>query len=125
MSRNLGTTECHGPVVVEEAPRPITPDEAGVYYDEYRNQRFANAHCPVCGAKYLAWFTSPYSPIGRCYVYTHTEQVIDLSYRRAFNDEPHDDDLPTHIVRETVILEVRPVDGGEWTEHSRKTGGAS
>ena len=122
MSRNIGTTECHGPVVVEEAPRPITPAEARVYYDEFRLLRVANAHCPVCGAKYLAWF-SGWSFTKSAWL--DSDEVCDLSYRSAFNDEPYDDDLPTHIVRETVILEVRPVDGGEWAEHSRKTGGAS
>ena len=120
VSRNLGTSECHGPVAVEETPRPITRAEAGPYYDEHRGLPFANAHCPVCGAKYLAWFSR-----WNGFSFVPTDEVRDLSYRRAFNDEPHPEDEPTHLVRETVILEVRPVDGGEWTEHSRKTGGAS
>ena len=36
MSRNLGTTDCYGPVVVEEAPRPITRAEAGPYAETSR-----------------------------------------------------------------------------------------
>jgi len=44
-----------------------------------------------------------------------------ISYRRAFNDEPHPDDMPTHEVRRTVITETRPIGATEWTEHSRKT----
>lgn len=118
MSRNLGTTECHGPVVVEESPRPITPAEARVYYDEFRALRVANAHCPVCGSKYLAWFSSRSFTKSRWFV---PDEVCDLSYRRAFNDEPHPDDMPTHEVRRTVITETRPIGATEWTEHSRKT----
>lgn len=116
MSRNLGITECHGPVVVEEAPRPITPDEAGPYYAEYGGLPFANAHCPVCGAKYLAWFSRwNGSTLEPC------NELQDLSYRRAFDDEPYVEDLPTHQVRCTITIETRPQAGGEWTVYSRKT----
>lgn len=120
--RNIVSPECHGPVVVEEAPRPITPAEARVYYDEFRALRVANAHCPVCGAKYLAWF-SGWSFMKSAWL--DSDEVCDLSYRRAFNDEPHPDDLPTNHVRRTVITEIRPKAGGAWVTYSRETEGAS
>lgn len=122
MSRNIGSTECHGPVVVEETPRPITPAEAGVYYEEYRALRVANAHCPVCGAKYLAWF-SRWAFMARQWI--DSDEVCDLSYRRAFDDEPHPDDMPTHEVRRTVITETRPIGMIEWAVYSRETEAAS
>lgn len=108
MSRNIGSSACCLPVVVEETPRLITEDEAGRYYQEFRTLYVANAHCPVCGAKYLAWFSDGYG-----HSRIRSNEVRDLSYRSSFNDEPDDADLPTHEVRR--VFEVRPITGGEWT----------
>lgn len=113
MSRNLGTTSCHAcpagaPTLVEE-PRPITEEDCGGYFDEYRGMIVANAECAQCGAKYLAWVDwSRYS--GHCsnpvradgtreYPYT------DLSYRDSFDDEPSIHDLPLYEVRCIVTYE--------------------
>ena len=58
MSRNLASTHCDFcgayPVLIED-PRPITKEEAGRYFNEYEGMLVANADCPFCWAKYLAW----------------------------------------------------------------------
>ena len=104
-------------VVVEEAPRPPTKEEVGPYYEEYRGRLFANAHCQACGAKYLAWFSKW---VGGHH-FEDSEVVTDLSYRAAFNDEALPEDLPTHEVRRTVIIEHRPIGMIEWTVVSKET----
>lgn len=104
-------------VVVEEPPRHLTKEEAGPYYKEFCERLFANAHCPACGAKYLAWFSKWVG--GRRF--EDTEVVADLSFRAAFNDEPLPEDMPTHEVRRTVIMEHRPIGMIEWTIVSKET----
>lgn len=100
MSRNLcrtGCPCCDGQPVLTETPRPIREDEAGAYYHEYQGMMVAEAECPDCHAKYLAWVTG----------HVHCDRMrwaaqglpyVDLSYRSTFNDEPGPEDLPTHDV---------------------------
>ena len=120
MSRNLCRTTCYycqQDLVLEEEPRPITEEEAGAYFSEYRCMPVAKAHCPDCLAKYLAWMGSSlkhhndgwdYNPTRGVTGVTKSETGIhDLSFRRSFNDEPHEDDLPRyHIVRHLELDRV-------------------
>jgi len=103
MSRNLGCTFCkfcREMVQLEEQPRPIKPEEAGCYYAMhngygYAGGIFANASCPACGAKYLAWVD-----LSACAGYRagwgsrQDQAFFDLSFRSSFDDEPGEDDLP-------------------------------
>jgi hypothetical protein len=119
MSRNLGSTSCafcNGPVVLDEKLRPITREEAGVYYDThqgygYAGGLFANATCSTCGAQYLAWgslaacagYGAGAGHLGRS---TNDERPFnDLSHRAAFNDEPAEEDLPEWSIR---TIELTP-----------------
>jgi hypothetical protein len=91
MSRNLGygdhCGQCSAAVkVVGETKsfgevRPNSP-----YLPEYHAMMVADAECPDCGAKYLAWMT--YGQYGG------SDVPIDLSYRSTFNDEPGEADMP-------------------------------
>lgn len=99
MSRNLCRKDCHfcgGVVVLEERPRPITKEDAGVYFDDYEGMVVANAHCEDCEALYLAWVDETkrlkYASFARQMYEGDTH--VDLSYRHAFDDEPDDEDLP-------------------------------
>lgn len=103
MSRNLATTSCAicpvDTVVLEEAPRPITREDAYGYFDEYEGMLVANARCPMCLALYLAWVDE--SPRTKRSVYAREpgeKGYFDLSYRGAFNDEPWIEDLPVFYV---------------------------
>lgn len=119
MSRNLGRDNCrfcYGEVTLVQKPRPITREEAGVYYDVgrdgfgYAGGIFANAECIVCRAKYIAWVD-----LSVCAGYGRYEQMradpgalhgrpfFDLSYRRAFDDEPDEADLPDWEIEEFVL----------------------
>ena len=95
MSRNLCRTNCaicSGDVKLEEAPRPVTVDETGLYSSEYMGRlTVANASC-ACGAKYLAWVRL--SGSGGHLSNDRHEPFIDLSFRASFNDEPAAEDLP-------------------------------
>jgi hypothetical protein len=105
MSRNIGDTSCHicnRDVVLCGEPHPITPDEAGPYYDEYAGMIVANAVCSYCDAKYLAWVKrAKWSRIG-----DDTRPFVDLSFRQSFNDEPSAADLPTPVMLQRVHLEL-------------------
>lgn len=110
MSRNLGQTHCDyclSEVVCVEAARPITKEEAGPYFAEYEGMLVANAECPLCLAKYLAWVDETHRknrqwsdyyrrPVGLDARAMPTP--VDLSFRSSFNDEPGDDDLPEYDV---------------------------
>jgi len=92
MSRNIaGGQVCdqcgRAAILLEEPPRLITKEEAGAYFEEYRASTFANAHCELCGAQYLAW-------CGRSWDDKSGSGFYDLSYRASFNDEPRPEDLP-------------------------------
>lgn len=118
MSRNLGRTccgFCSGSVTLEEQPRAITRDEAGCYYEThhgfgYARGIFANARCGTCGAKYLAWVSllacDGYSgSSGSSWGHAETVPFFDLSFRRAFNDEPAEEDLPDWEIIEELLSE--------------------
>lgn len=101
MSRNLGRNECHGPVKLDEKPHPITPEEAGQYYDEFKGMVVAAAHCPHCEAKYLAWIdesTRVRNPGSKA----KWGEVQDLSYLSTFNDEPGSEDGPVYDIQTVV-----------------------
>lgn len=92
MSRNIGDCACgycRCEIELEEAPRPLTESEAHAYYPEFAGMMVANARCPDCEAKYLAWIDS--IPNRRT---DPSRLVQDLSYRSTFNDEPGEEDLP-------------------------------
>jgi hypothetical protein len=99
MSRNLGDTCCRicsgdGDVHMIEAPRPITAEECGAYADLYVGHLVvARAICSFCGAKYLAWVSHDLAGWKR--EPSASQSFVDLSFRRAFNDEPAAEDLPT------------------------------
>lgn len=98
VSRNLSKTECAqcgNVVTLDERPRPITKEEAGAYFDEYRSMLVANATCRSCGALYLAWCSPPSHWRWNWNHFTPSEgdEFFDLSYRSAFNDEPDPEDL--------------------------------
>jgi hypothetical protein len=98
MSRNLcqrncdrcgGVVEITGPTDKFQARRPES-----IYVDEYRGMLVADAECQICGALYLAWITGPHGwPLGHLDK-PRAEGFVDLSYRKSFNDEPADEDVP-------------------------------
>lgn len=94
MSRNLGDTSCaicHSDVALTGAAHAITREEAGVYFDEYVGMIVADAECPRCAAKYLAWIKrKSWTRDDR-----DTRLFVDLSFRHSFDDEPAAEDLPT------------------------------
>ncbi len=112
MSRNIGEAYCCAPncIVLEEEPRLIRENEAGVYFKEYEGMVVANAYCDCCYALYLAWvedspeWTRRYGRTPR-----HGEPCFDLSYREAFNDEPWVTDHPLFVVVTTREGGTRPV----------------
>lgn len=131
MSRNLCSTTCdycYAHVKLEESPRPITKEEAKGYFEEYEGMLVANAICEYCEAKYLAWVDETprlifrdrdrrYKFWGTHMVYTPQEPMpsigyFDLSFRKSFNDEPAEEDLPKYQV-DTVIVRTRkgPIQG--------------
>jgi hypothetical protein len=116
VSRNLGSTWCHfctGAVALDELPRLIKREEAGAYYATgsdgygYIGGLFANATCAICGAKYLAWVD-----LSGCPGYGRSGfsrwgagglLFFDLSHRRAFNDEPDEQDLPDWKIEQVAL----------------------
>jgi|SRR5208337_986203 len=122
MSRNLGITSCHycsGIVKLEEAPRPITREEAGVYYElrdgySYEGMITANAKCEDCNAKYLAWIDLSACPGYRPYHTRdrHSETIaergfFDLSFRASFDDEPGVEDGPDFVITRKTVIDSR------------------
>jgi hypothetical protein len=104
MSRNLGDTSCricNRHVVLCSVPAYITPEQAGPYFTEYQGMIVANAVCSYCDAKYLAWVERAKWSRGS----DDTQPFIDLSFRKAFNDEPAPEDLPTPEMLLRVHLE--------------------
>lgn len=96
MSRNLGDTWCKfcgGKPVLDEPARVAGDDQFGYYASEYRGMKVANATCPDCKGKYLAWVEdAPGKPYWRS-APARGHEYMDLSFRRAFNDEPAPEDL--------------------------------
>jgi len=117
MSRNLARASCpycDGRVVLEEEPRPVRHEEAGVYFMEYRDVLVvANAHCEDCEAQYLAWVEHRGSAGHLAWPMEPGQTHRDLSFRSTFNDEPGDADLPKHIVLR-VPVRVGPWPPGKW-----------
>jgi len=73
----------------------------GRYDAQYAGKLWcAHAHCPMCGAKYLAWFNYPGCGDDRQHP---SKKHIDLSFRASFNDEPAPADLPTKAVTHQVV----------------------
>jgi hypothetical protein len=108
MSRNLGQRDCRfcpSKVVLVELPRAIASEDAGVYYKDYGGMLVANAHCPACLAKYLAWVTGPPGSNWNNLPKDEGQTHVDLSFRSTFNDEPGEDDLPRYKV-ETKLVRV-------------------
>ncbi len=112
MSRNSNCTVCLycGAVVVpQEEARLITEEEANGYYEQFRDLWVANADCPDCEAKYLAWMSNwPRYEFGHHSHIPRTPRFIsDLSFRSTFNDEPGEEDLPKYsIVKETTLRRI-------------------
>lgn len=104
MSRNLGDTcceICHDTVELCGETHPITREEAGPYFDEYDGMLVADAVCTRCDAKYLAWVKrKKWSRAA-----DDTRPFEDLSFRKAFNDEPATEDLPSPEMLKTIHVE--------------------
>ena len=90
MSRNLCNGDlcefCGERVKLVETRRRIRPEEAGIYYDEFKDGWFANAECYLCLGQYIAW------------VREYDNSIYDLSFRSTFNDEAGDADMPKYKV---------------------------
>lgn len=115
MSRNLGNPYCYfceSLVELREAPRPLAKEDAGFYFEEFVGRFLvAQAECPACEAKYLAWVGAGCSdpPEGGN---AEAGKVFDLSFRSSFNDEPGEKDLPNYEVAKIVTFERK---GPAWT----------
>ena len=121
MSRNLLSTDCyfcHTAVELVGSVHPITKDEAGGYFDEYEGLVVANASCPDCKAKYLAWVDeTPRNKPSFDRVPSNSVPFFDLSFRSTFNDEPGDEDMPTmRCSRKTRAGHQCTRLGGYWYE---------
>lgn len=117
MSRNLAQANCYfcgEEVVKEEAPRPVTREEVGAYWNlrdgySFEGMICANAKCHICGAKYLAWIDlSACVGYGRPEGPNHDGTIRDLSFRSTFNDEPGNDDMPDFLIHKVVTIEKEP-----------------
>jgi len=109
MSRNLASTKCKRcgfiPTLIE-APRPVTIQDTGsAYFDLYKGLIVANAECPECKAKYLAWIDGTGQK--RCTSYPCKAEdypFFDLSFRGSFNDEPGPNDAPPYAPPVTIRM---------------------
>lgn len=94
--------------------------EAWHYWDEYEGMKVANATCPMCAAKYLAWCSESnmhrtrYG--GRRLDGLEPGTFGDLSFRSSFNDEPGIDDLPLFAVEPRRVGPAKPCGHAEWYE---------
>lgn len=118
MSRNLCRVNCvfcEGDVRPSEAPRPITADEAGVYFSEYEGMLVARAACVYCEAPYLAWIDERRRVKGARNDYAAVGQShLDLSHYHSFNDEPALEDLPRWRIE--VVRQRRPAPRCYWCD---------
>ena len=110
MSRNLNSTICdfcgHA-VELNEEPRKITVNDTGVHmFEEFEGMMVADAECPMCLAKYLAWVDeAPRVRNKHRHAYRSPDSyggIVDLSFRQSFNDEPAEQDLPVYDVQQVV-----------------------
>ena len=101
MSRNIGQRDCYfcpSKVVLVEEPRPVKQEDTGAYQSQYEGMIVANAECPACLAKYLAWVTGPAGSNWNSLPREEGQTHVDLSFRSTFNDEPGEEDLPRYKV---------------------------
>ena len=106
MSRNIGQRDCYfcpSKVVLVEAPRPVTQEDTGAYQSQYEGMIVANAECPACLAKYLAWVTGPAGSNWNSLPRDEDQTHVDLSFRSTFNDEPGEEDLPRYKVESKLF----------------------
>jgi hypothetical protein len=101
MSRNLCRVDCvfcEGIVRTSEAPRPITREEAGAYWQWYEGMLVARAACVDCEAPFLAWVDETNRADRQGFRYGNKAEPgqshFDLSHYHAFNDEPAREDMP-------------------------------
>ena len=122
MSRNLCDTACRiccGEVKLEGEPHPITADECSGYVDEYIGKLIvANARCESCNAKYLAWVAVVPGSRMDCGHWKRRGEwddrpFVDMSFRRAFNDEPAPEDLPSPEMLRTLALREHDASAAE------------
>jgi len=80
----------------------------------YAGGTFQNARCVLCHALYVAWIDGP--PCRGYWREKHERGVktgefrfVDLSFRRAFNDEPSPEDCPVYEVEEIVTYRRKPI----------------
>lgn len=122
MSRNLSSTTCYfcnHAVTLDEPPRPITEGDAGHYFEEYRGMIVANATCPACEARYLAWLDGTHRARSG-WPRPETDDagnltIRDLSFRSSFNDEPGAEDFPKYAVK-IEWVRVGPFERPEWAK---------
>ena len=83
---------------------------------EYRNLKVAHATCPLCLAKYAAWF--PWDDGSRYGWFQEAgpSGYTDLSFWSTFNDEPGREDLPEFEIKTTVTHERVGTYRGHWLE---------
>ena len=104
MSRNRLSTDCgfcgHS-IEMIEAPRPIREEEVGPYFSEYRTMQVADAECPACKSKYIAWCEPPVQGVheGRPTDPYSDGEFFDTSFRSTFNDEFGEADKPEYAVQ--------------------------
>jgi hypothetical protein len=102
----------HEHILLEEEPRTISSaDVPKVYWEtgEYKGLIVAKARCVLCHTLYLAWVDWPSSHSGSHFLRRSGQRFVDLSYRRAFNDEPHPSDLPVFEVKQVIHYKRRPL----------------
>lgn len=107
VSRNLCSTDCYycgDTPTHDEQPRPVTQKDCGVYFDEFEGMVVANATCPSCEARYLAWVRAPARWSGS-WGKDNDGAHFDLSFRSTFNDEPGLTDLPKYEVERRVTYQ--------------------
>jgi hypothetical protein len=106
MSRNIGQRDCYfcpSKVILIEPPRLVTKEDTGAYQSEFEGMMVANAKCPACLAKYLAWVTGPPGSSWNNLPREENQTHVDLSFRSTFNDEPGEDDLPRYKVQTKLV----------------------
>lgn len=108
MSRNLNSTTCDfcgHDVELNENPRPITVKDTGIrIFKKFEGMLVADAECPMCFAKYLAWVDEA-TMVGNKHHHRSPNRyggIVDLSFRKSFNDEPHEEDLPAYEVQQVI-----------------------
>jgi len=102
MARNLGRTDCaqcgYPKMRLEEPARLITKKEAGRFERAHTvTLVVANAVCPVCKTRYVAWVDRNVDRERWIKPGKKTQYYVDLSYRSTFDDEPGEKDIPYRV----------------------------